>query len=227
MNGCAPVFERQIAALAEAVEPVTMVVSRFLSIGEQVMYLVRPLSFSVAWASPLVNSCGARCRPSAESLAFRKHPPGSCGRDFLLQVPFTKGQRLLQDLDWLLRAYHHPQMRVLFLQEPLTIFHNDQGPPTGHKENRLAVLLPLGHEESASLHPQGPGIFYSSYLLHQIPPLSGHGPLVSACGSCSKPSGATAKLRPSFSGSASSTCWSIPRWAKWCLRASEPPCFTR
>jgi hypothetical protein len=48
-------------------------------------------------------------------------------RKFLLDVPFTKGQKLLQDLDWLLRAYQHPEIQTVFVEEPLTVFHNDSG----------------------------------------------------------------------------------------------------
>ena len=46
-------------------------------------------------------------------------------REFLLEVPFTKGLKCLQDLDWLLHAFADPRMRALFVDEPLAIFHND------------------------------------------------------------------------------------------------------
>ena len=48
-------------------------------------------------------------------------------RTLLLDVPFTPGQKVLQDLDWLLHAFSRPELQTAIVNEPLSIFHNDSG----------------------------------------------------------------------------------------------------
>ncbi|HEV2275804.1 MAG TPA: glycosyltransferase family 2 protein [Acidobacteriaceae bacterium] len=117
-------LEMQFAAAARSPEPATMVVSRFLDRGAKDDDLLRPHLFprpgqhisEFLWCevSPLGGIAGF---PQTSTWLLR--------RDFFLAVPFTKGLKVLQDLDWLLHGYHHPAMRVVFVEEPLTIFHND------------------------------------------------------------------------------------------------------
>lgn len=118
-------LEKQLAAAAGSVEPVTMIVSRFLDRGDGDKDLLRPHIFprqgqsisdflwcEVSWLGGIAGF------PQTSTWLLR--------REFLLEVPFAKGLKVLQDLDWLLRGYEHPRMRVVFVAEPLTIFHNDQ-----------------------------------------------------------------------------------------------------
>ena len=47
-------------------------------------------------------------------------------RSLMLNVPFTKGLKSLQDLDWLLHAFaSEPKPALALIHEPLTIFYND------------------------------------------------------------------------------------------------------
>jgi hypothetical protein len=118
-------LEKQLAAAADSLEPVTMVVSRFLDRGEGDKDLLRPHLFpregqsiseflwcEVSWLGGIAGF------PQTSTWLIR--------RDFLLEVPFTNGLKVLQDLDWLLRGYGNQRMRVVFVPEPLTIFHNEQ-----------------------------------------------------------------------------------------------------
>lgn len=118
-------LEKQLAAAANSSAPVTMVVSRFLDRGDGDEDLLRPHIFprqgqsisdflwcEVSWLGGIAGF------PQTSTWLLR--------REFLLEVPFSKGLKVLQDLDWLLRGYKHPRMRVVFITEPLTIFHNDQ-----------------------------------------------------------------------------------------------------
>ncbi len=117
--------ERQLAAAAEAAAPVTMVVSRFLDRGAG-RDLVRPYTFPAPGQS-ISEFLWCEVSPFGGITGFPQTSTWLVRRDFIVQVPFTKGQKLLQDLDWLLHAYQHPEMRVVFVEEPLTIFHNDSG----------------------------------------------------------------------------------------------------
>jgi glycosyltransferase involved in cell wall biosynthesis len=118
-------LEKQLATAANSTEPLTMVVSRFLDRGDGDQDLLRPHIFprqgqsisdflwcEVSWLGGIAGF------PQTSTWLLR--------REFLLEVPFTRGLKVLQDLDWLLRGYEHPRMRVMFVNEPLTIFHNDQ-----------------------------------------------------------------------------------------------------
>src|SRR6201999_2239769 len=46
-------------------------------------------------------------------------------REFLLEIPFQKGLKALQDGDWLLRASRNRQMTFTVIEDPLTILYND------------------------------------------------------------------------------------------------------
>ncbi len=46
-------------------------------------------------------------------------------RTLLLQVPFRCDLRRHQDWDWLIRAYDHPEVEVLWAWEPLVVYHID------------------------------------------------------------------------------------------------------
>ena len=116
-------LERQLAAAAEA-GPVTMVASRFFDRGAD-NDLVRPYRFPRPGQS-ISEFLWCEVSPFGGITGFPQTSTWLVRRDFLLEVPFTRGQKLLQDLDWLLHAYQHPAMRVAFVEEPLTIFHNDQ-----------------------------------------------------------------------------------------------------
>ncbi len=45
-------------------------------------------------------------------------------RALMLDVPFTKGLRHIEDIDWLLRATSDPRTRIAVVAEPLAIYNN-------------------------------------------------------------------------------------------------------
>ena len=45
-------------------------------------------------------------------------------RALILDVPFTKGLRHIEDIDWLLRAAADPRTRIAVVPEPLAIYNN-------------------------------------------------------------------------------------------------------
>jgi glycosyltransferase involved in cell wall biosynthesis len=181
-------LERQIAALAEAVEPVTMVVSRFLDRGAG-NDLVRPYRFPLRGQS-ISEFLWCEVSPFGGITGFPQTSTWLLRRDFLLQVPFTKGQKLLQDLDWLLRAYHQPQMNVLFLQEPLTIFHNDQGRQRVTKKIDWRYSFRWAMRNRPLFTPKALGFFIAIYCINpaaqQRAPWSGLRLMFKAIGRYSK-----------------------------------------
>ena len=181
-------LERQIAALAEAVEPVTMVVSRFLDRGAG-NDLVRPYRFPLRGQS-ISEFLWCEVSPFGGITGFPQTSTWLLRRDFLLQVPFTKGQKLLQDLDWLLRAYHQPQMNVLFLQEPLTIFHNDQGRQRVTKKIDWRYSFRWAMRNRPLFTPKALGFFIAIYCINpaaqQQAPWSGLRLMFKAIGRYSK-----------------------------------------
>lgn len=119
-------LEKQLAAAAHSTEPITMVVSRFLDRGASDKdQLIRPHIFPKR-GQHISEFLWCEVSPLGGIAGFPQTSTWLLRRDFLLEVPFTKGLKMLQDLDWLLHGYPHPLMRVLFVDEPLTIFHNEQ-----------------------------------------------------------------------------------------------------
>jgi glycosyltransferase involved in cell wall biosynthesis len=55
-------------------------------------------------------------------------------RQLLLDVPFTKGLRHMEDIDWLLRAMAHPATQVAAVPEPMVIY-NDPNVPNRESKN--------------------------------------------------------------------------------------------
>jgi glycosyltransferase involved in cell wall biosynthesis len=45
-------------------------------------------------------------------------------RALVLEIPFTKGLRHVEDTDWLLRMARHPEVQVAAVAEPLSIYYN-------------------------------------------------------------------------------------------------------
>jgi glycosyltransferase involved in cell wall biosynthesis len=115
-------LETQLDA-ATSGEPVTMVASRFL---DRAGYgdLVRPRKFPKP-GQPISEFLWCEVSAFGGIEGFPQTSTWLVKREFALEVPFTKDLRALQDLDWLLHAFAHPQMRVRFVTEPLTVFHND------------------------------------------------------------------------------------------------------
>ena len=117
-------IETQLAAAESAAEPVTMVVSRYLDRGAGNDDLVRPHVFPRR-SQPISEFLWCEVSCWGGIVGFPQTSTWLLRRDFLLRVPFRKGLKLLQDLDWLLRGYPDQQMRVAFVEQPLAIFHND------------------------------------------------------------------------------------------------------
>jgi glycosyltransferase involved in cell wall biosynthesis len=59
--------------------------------------------------------------------------------ELLRRVPFTVGLRRQQELDWTLRAIRHPDVELLYAEEPLVLWHQD--------ENRERISLENPWEE--------------------------------------------------------------------------------
>lgn len=122
-------LEKQLAAAAAAEfpNPVTMVVSRYLDRGANEQdTILRPHMFPKQ-GQHISEFLYCEVSPMGGITGFPQTSTWLVRRDFLLEVPFTKGLKALQDLDWILRGYSHPRMRVLFVSDPLTIFYNDHG----------------------------------------------------------------------------------------------------
>lgn len=125
-------LERQLAAVAASPSPVTMVVSRFWDRGATHKdQLLRPHIFPKE-GQPISEFLWCEVSPLGGIAGFPQTSTWLLRRDFALEVPFTRGLKMLQDLDWLLRGYPHEKMRVLFVDQPLAIFHNE------HSRQRLA-----------------------------------------------------------------------------------------
>ena len=115
-------LETQLSAATSA-EPVTMVASRFL---DRAGYgdLIRPRKFPKP-SQPISEFLWCEVSAFGGIEGFPQTSTWLVKREFALEVPFTKDLKALQDLDWLLHAFAHPQMRARFVTEPLTVFHND------------------------------------------------------------------------------------------------------
>lgn len=116
-------LEKQLAVAARSSKPVTMVAGQFLDRGTD-GDIVRPLKFPQE-GQPISEFLWCEVSPLGGIEGFPQTSTWLLRRDFFLKVPFTKGLKVLQDLDWLLHGYPHPRMHVLFVKEPLTIFHNE------------------------------------------------------------------------------------------------------
>jgi glycosyltransferase involved in cell wall biosynthesis len=53
-------------------------------------------------------------------------------RALVLEIPFTKGLRHVEDTDWLLRMARHPSVQIASVAEPLSIYYNLK---TGNRES--------------------------------------------------------------------------------------------
>jgi glycosyltransferase involved in cell wall biosynthesis len=116
-------LEKQLAIATPT--PVTMVASRFLDRtgrGD----LVRPRKF-LKPKQHISEFLWCEVSPLGGIEGFPQTSTWLIERKALLEVPFTKNLKALQDLDWLLHAFASPHMKVRFVDEPLTIFHNDLG----------------------------------------------------------------------------------------------------
>ena len=116
-------LEKQLAAAAAASAPVTMISSLFLDRGAY-GDLVRPRKF-LKEGQHIAEFLWCEVSPLGGIEGFPQTSTWLIRREFILEVPFTKGLKVLQDLDWLLHGFAHQRMRALLVDEPLTIFHND------------------------------------------------------------------------------------------------------
>ena len=117
-------LEKQLAFAAAAAEPATMVASRYLDRGGEGDDLLRPHTFPIA-GQPISEFLWCEVSCLGGIVGFPQTSTWLVRREFLLEVPFTRGLKVLQDLDWLLRGYGHARMRLLLIEEPLSIFHNE------------------------------------------------------------------------------------------------------
>src|SRR5262249_344988 len=116
-------LDTQLAAAARANQPITMVASRFLDRGTK-CDLIRPRKFPKS-GQHIAEFIWCEVSLLGGISGFPQTSTWLVQRSFLLEVPFAKGLKCLQDLDWLLRGFANPRMRAVFVDEPLAIFHND------------------------------------------------------------------------------------------------------
>lgn len=46
-----------------------------------------------------------------------------CSKELMLRVPFTKHLRFFQDIDWFLRALRRPEVHLIVVEQPLSIYY--------------------------------------------------------------------------------------------------------
>lgn len=117
-------LEKQLAAAARAEPPVTMVASLFFDRGTH-GDLVRPRKFPYG-GQHIAEFLWCEVTALGGIAGFPQTSTWLIERRFLLEVPFSTGLKYLQDLDWLLHGFADSRMRAIFVNEPLTVFHNDQ-----------------------------------------------------------------------------------------------------
>lgn len=115
-------LEKQLEAASNSRETI-MVVSCFFDRGAK-EEIVRPRIFPRE-GQPISEFLWCEVSPFGGIAGFPQTSTWLIRKDFLLETPFTKGLKVLQDLDWLLHGYPRLQGHVLFINEPLTVFHND------------------------------------------------------------------------------------------------------
>jgi glycosyltransferase involved in cell wall biosynthesis len=124
-------LEKQLATTASLNLPVTMVASRFLDRGTG-NELVRPHRFPKV-GQHISEFLWCEVSLLGGIIGFPQTSTWLIRREFFLEVPFTRGLKCLQDLDWLLHAFANSRMCARFVEEPLTVFHND------HTHERLGI----------------------------------------------------------------------------------------
>jgi glycosyltransferase involved in cell wall biosynthesis len=60
--------------------------------------------------------------------------------ELLRRVPFTVGLRRQQELDWTLRAVRHPHVELLYADEPLVLWHQDEN------RERISLEMPWAEQ---------------------------------------------------------------------------------
>jgi glycosyltransferase involved in cell wall biosynthesis len=118
-------LDTQLRAAEEIHSEYALIASRFLERGAkgdviQPRKFIKPGQHVSEFLYSEISMCGG-------IVGFPQMSTWLVSRRLLLDVPFTKGLKCLQDMDWVLRALQHPATQVRFVPEPLAIFHNDVG----------------------------------------------------------------------------------------------------
>jgi glycosyltransferase involved in cell wall biosynthesis len=116
-------LQTQLAAADKLKSPYALVASRFIDRNLK-GDLVRPVAFPLA-GQPISEFLFCEVSPLGGITGFAQTSTWLVSRLLLLETPFTRGQRTLQDLDWLLRGVARPDCEIAFIPEPLSIFHNE------------------------------------------------------------------------------------------------------
>lgn len=115
--------EKQLAAISANGANVDMAASKYFDYTPE-EHAIRPMRFP-APGENISDFLWGNVSPLGGIVGFPQTSTWLVRRSLLLEVPFTKGLKALQDLDWLLNAYFNRKMNVAFVEEPLTIFHNE------------------------------------------------------------------------------------------------------
>jgi glycosyltransferase involved in cell wall biosynthesis len=72
----------------------------------------------------------APCEFMFDYLCYFQTSTFLCTRELMLEIPFTKNLPFFQDIDWFLRALHGPQVELIIVPEPLSIYYVSEKRPS-------------------------------------------------------------------------------------------------
>jgi glycosyltransferase involved in cell wall biosynthesis len=116
-------LEKQIRAARQQVGKYVLITSLYvdrMTNGD----LVRPRKFLRA-GQAISDYLWSEPSPFGGIEGFPQTSTWLLSRDLIIDVPFTKGLRCLQDLDWLVRGLSIPGVGIDLVKEPLVLFYNE------------------------------------------------------------------------------------------------------
>lgn len=85
-----------------------------------------------------------------------------CSRKMYLEVPFTRGLKGCQDLDWFLRIMVHPGVKLRVAQEPLTVFHEPESRTSVSRGLSWQFRVEWGRSQKHLMTPRAYSLFVFS-----------------------------------------------------------------
>jgi glycosyltransferase involved in cell wall biosynthesis len=86
-------------------------------------------------------------------------------RRLLLEVPFTKGLRHMEDIDWMLRATAHPATQIAAVPEPMVIYNDPNVPNRESKNVPWTVWLNWVVANRSLLTPRAFSLYISKHCV--------------------------------------------------------------
>lgn len=91
-------------------------------------YLQRaPGQRDILWPRRLPNPGEAITEYMFDYLCYFQTSTFLCSRELFLAIPFRKGQKGFQDIEWFLRVNSDPTTRFIVVPEPLSVYHTPIG----------------------------------------------------------------------------------------------------